>query len=303
MSVSHFTSNLNLTTEEVSSMLPVGTTIAIREPFLSFDHQSRAGPCSGKADTGIRVDSPTDILCYKGSIPFGEDRQMDEEAAVCDWLRTSGPDTITDTAALQDAVKRLVEARRYGEAQRVINRAKQSSLRVSCSQEAEVLFRLDAWKEAKRLYGEVESQDGKDEGERDEQAAADFSLDISKLTPRQARLRCGMRIEQEMSGPDSKAMESIYFSAADGVPHLDTSDFIGPLAVKSITGAGRGLVTTRAVKAGELLLLCKAICPAYPDDPECHGSPLLRLNLENGVVSTTSQVRAQTKLIHAIVGE
>jgi len=67
--------------------------------------------------------------------------------------------------------------------------------------------------------------------------------------------------------------------------------------VRDIEGAGRGLVATRDVQPGEVILLCRAVAPQYPSGP-----PVLRLNLENGLVSTSSQIAAQSGLIHALVG-
>ena len=37
-------------------------------------------------------------------------------------------------------------------------------------------------------------------------------------------------------------------------PHLDHATFVGPVAVKASIGRGRGLFTTKAVKAGDLIL-------------------------------------------------
>lgn len=299
-----------MSTAEVSKYLPNGTVIAIREPFVSLDHQSRAGPCNGKAEVGIRIDSPTDIVIIqseeaRATFPIypskGEDAQID-------WLR-SCQETISSPLQLQEKICRLLEVDRPGEAYRFLSHAKSTGIAVDNRLEATVAYKLDLWDAAKVLFMQAEHQsNGKMNGyhgevDSDSIRAADFFLPIEGLTPKQARLRCEMRIQQSLGGPSCEDMKSIYFAAANGVRHLDTSDYIGPVAVKKIPGAGRGLVTTRAVEAGELLLLCKAVCVAYPDDEECIGSPLMRLNLENGVVSTTSQIRAQTKLIHAIVGE
>jgi hypothetical protein len=41
-------------------------------------------------------------------------------------------------------------------------------------------------------------------------------------------------------------------------PHLDHATFVGLVEVKTSPGRGRGLFTTKAVKAGELLLCEKA---------------------------------------------
>lgn len=58
---------------------------------------------------------------------------------------------------------------------------------------------------------------------------------------------------------------------------------------------------TKDVEEGELLLCCKAAASSYAADPGCRGLHLLRSSVESGVTSTTTQVLAATKSIHAIV--
>lgn len=307
VSVSHFTSNLNMTTDQVSQLLPIGTVIAIREPFVSLDHQSRAGPCIGRADHGIRVDSPTDVVVIDEdgeSSPLWADIVQESAAGPSKWPRTGKEQSATTTEELVMIVEALIHKTRPGQALREIKKARKAGISIPPLIEAKVLFHLDAWEAAKDKFDQVESSSSRsDHHEADQKAASDFSIPLSKLTNRQASLRCGQRIKQANQGISNEDLQSIYLAAANGIAVLDTSDYVGPVTVKKIAGAGRGLVTTRAVEPGELLLCCKALCPSYADDEECKGIPLLRLNLENGVVSTTSQVRSQTRLIHAIVGK
>lgn len=306
VSVSHFTSNLNMTNEQVSQKLPIGTIIAIKEPFVSLDHQSRAGPCAGKADHGIRVDSPTDIVILQedaqGSISWVEPIQA-KATEPCRWLRTGKEKSASTRQEVQVKIEELLNNKKVGQAQREMSKARKAGITVSPLMEATVLFHLDAWEAAKDKFDQARSSKRISVAESDQKAASDFSLSFFTLTCRQASLRCRMRIHQASQGISNTDVQSIYFAAANGVDVLDTSDFVGPVTVRKIPVAGRGLVTTRAVEPGELLLCCKAVCPTYAGDEECMGSPLIRLNLENGVISTTSQVRAQTKLIHSIVGE
>lgn len=51
-------------------------------------------------------------------------------------------------------------------------------------------------------------------------------------------------------------------------PHLDHATYIGPVVVKSSEGRGSGLLTTKAVKAGDLLLCEKAFAHCYAAKPE-----------------------------------
>ncbi len=47
VSIAHFTSNLHLTGSQLDAHLPIGTVVAIREPFVSLNHFAKGGPCQG----------------------------------------------------------------------------------------------------------------------------------------------------------------------------------------------------------------------------------------------------------------
>jgi hypothetical protein len=297
VSVSHFTDDLNADTAHISSYLPEGTLIAIKEPFLSLDHQARAGPCTGRADVGIRVDSPTDVLVLPDDAKiFSRMSQLPESVIAPDDLPWLGVDTGRNNI---EFARRLYGVGRFGAAYRSIRQLRKAGELSDVELEARTLFALGRFNEAQPLY---EGLMAIKEGCRahDEKKAADFATSIDVLTPAQAAIRCRLRFVQETQGLSVDDVRSIYFASSD-TPRLDTADYIGPVEVKSIEGEGRGLVTTRDVEPGEQLLCCRAVNAAYPDDRQSQGSPLLRLNLDNGVVAATTQVRAQTRLIHAIV--
>ena len=69
-------------------------------------------------------------------------------------------------------------------------------------------------------------------------------------------IRCERRLrEQEDGDYDFKVM---YEAARETPPCLDHATYIGPVKIQASEGRGRGLFTTRAVAAGELLLCEKA---------------------------------------------
>jgi hypothetical protein len=72
-------------------------------------------------------------------------------------------------------------------------------------------------------------------------------------------------LEQASGGYDFRKM---YDDVRTGKRHLDIATFVGPVVVKSSPGRGRGLFTTRPVKAGELLLCEKAFAYCGADDTE-----------------------------------
>jgi hypothetical protein len=68
-------------------------------------------------------------------------------------------------------------------------------------------------------------------------------------------------------------------------PLLDCATFIGPVAVKDAGAKGRGLFTTRAVNAGDLLFCEKAFAHVYCDldDPKAK-VPELIVNIDHGTM-------------------
>lgn len=322
VSISHFMGNLNMSLDNASAALPVGTVIAIKEPLLSLDHQARAGPCTGRSDVGIRVDSPTDVvvldaggdpgqpadaaslldgLSWREPLPsYGDGGSSDGDDAYPHWLGYKHLFGDTKPSKEIAVVRRLLTEGRPGAAWRVLQKA-DSADEVRRTFEARILYEMRAWKEAATAFGRIADADNAStQPYEPHNKAADFAVPLDDLSAAEAAQRCALRQAQEIQGLTHGDVRSIYFASSER-PRLDTADFIGPLAVREVSGAGRGLVTTRTVEPGELLLSCRAIGSAYPDDDESKGAPLVRLNVDNGVISSTTQVRAQTNLIHAIV--
>ncbi|TGO08030.1 hypothetical protein BTUL_0230g00120 [Botrytis tulipae] len=83
-------------------------------------------------------------------------------------------------------------------------------------------------------------------------------------------------------------------------PHLDHATYVGPVVVKSSPGRGQGLFTTRAVKAGEMLLCEKAFAHCYAGastDSNVHAKTTLLINVHTNRMI----VGTQGDLITAIV--
>ncbi|OQE24015.1 hypothetical protein PENFLA_c010G09886 [Penicillium flavigenum] len=79
-------------------------------------------------------------------------------------------------------------------------------------------------------------------------------------------------------------------------PRLDRGTYIGPVTVKQTQSHGRGLFTTQAVKAGDLLFCEKAFAHAFHDE---NGSKDLRLLLNVDMDEAT--IGTQGELIELIV--
>ncbi|KAF7879007.1 hypothetical protein EAF04_000207 [Stromatinia cepivora] len=83
-------------------------------------------------------------------------------------------------------------------------------------------------------------------------------------------------------------------------PHLDHATFVGSIVVKPSPGRGLGFFTTKAVKAGELLLCEKAFAHCYTgtsEDSETFSKTTLLMNVHTNKMT----VGTQADLITAIV--
>ncbi|RSH90479.1 hypothetical protein EHS25_001084 [Saitozyma podzolica] len=89
------------------------------------------------------------------------------------------------------------------------------------------------------------------------------------------------------------------YSIKDSAPFLDVADYTGPVAVAKIPGKGRGLITTQDVKAGELLLVSKALVAAY--QIETPGLTLINFDFLHNLMSKTSHVTAEIKAVHQLM--
>ncbi|CZR52531.1 related to TPR domain protein [Phialocephala subalpina] len=81
-------------------------------------------------------------------------------------------------------------------------------------------------------------------------------------------------------------------------PHLDHSTYVGPVSLRASGSRGRGLFTTEAVKAGDLLLCEKAFVHAFVDTRKADNQDVaLLINAETNSITMGSQA----ELIRMIV--
>jgi hypothetical protein len=84
-------------------------------------------------------------------------------------------------------------------------------------------------------------------------------------------------------------------------PHLDHATFIGPVTVKASTGCGRGLFTTSAVKAGDLILCEKAFAHCYANTAEGSEAKSSKISLLVNIHTNRITMGTQSDLITMIV--
>lgn len=84
-------------------------------------------------------------------------------------------------------------------------------------------------------------------------------------------------------------------------PHLDHATFVGPVAVKKsgISPGGRGLFTTKAVSAGDLLLCEKAFSFSFVDEPD--GGRLADVTVLIDAEADTANMGGQPELINRMI--
>jgi tetratricopeptide (TPR) repeat protein len=81
-------------------------------------------------------------------------------------------------------------------------------------------------------------------------------------------------------------------------PHLDHSTYFGPVEVRSSNSRGRGLFTTAAVKAGDLLLCEKAFAHAFYDSSKNENSQIALLVIPE---TESMSMGTQAELIGMII--
>ncbi|SNX82970.1 uncharacterized protein MEPE_01676 [Melanopsichium pennsylvanicum] len=351
ISIAHFTSNLHLSGTQLDACLPVGTVIAICEPFVSLNHFAKGGPCQGgKNVPGVRVDTPTDVhildrlseadaelldmtpwkveITQDAAEHFESvDSLLKDSPATCNtrgcrWLQDGplsrivaarNPEYLsTVLQGLDDAQKQQLSRRtrsliqsflifnRPGAAHRELCAARLLDVPFATSSDTAVVEELEF--EGQVLYSKCNFEASR--------LAFEAALSVcppsqrSSIQERILESLNAVRSVQKASalGPTHENVWAYYYdSQSYATPRFDIQDWFGPVDIQDIPGAGRGLVVTRDVEEGELLLCCKAAASSYAADSGCRGIYLLRYNVESGVTSTTTQVLAATKCIHAMI--
>lgn len=185
------------------------------------------------------------------------------------------------------ALREILAAQQYG----IFGAERNAGTEVGVSLETlrgDALYRMQAWSEAAEAFKSALSLSS--------EAKADLTAKIDASRRRQF---------EAQNGPDNDAdnVARVYFAHLDSAnPRIEIADWMSSdLKVAQIPNAGRGLITTKPVKAGTPLLTAKSRGSSYPSDPALQDTPILRCNFQNGVLSTTTQVKATTNLIHIMI--
>ena len=123
----------------------------------------------------------------------------------------------------------------------------QTQLQDCTTLRARCLYALRRWQEAEKAYRQVFGDDP-----------------LPMSDPVAAELeQCRLRMQEQATGEfdDVGLFRQIH---RDGLRRLDIANYVGPVEVVEYSGMGRGYRTTRDVKAGELLVVDKALAMVEP---------------------------------------
>ncbi|OBZ76733.1 hypothetical protein A0H81_03834 [Grifola frondosa] len=258
----------------VDSLFPIGTIMAIREPTLKAATQ---GPYPL-----VRVDSPTDIVFLDPTSPI-----LSEIA----WKR--GP-KVSNSPIMPTTVE---EWQKRGNADFKISEwlpaaiAYSHGLELDCNaavlrvNRAEAFLRLKYYSgalfDAQHAYTSPEvPETSRDKalfraaranyGREDFKAAETMFLQWQRTHPEDRAVvewisRSRARLAESGSGKYDWAH---MFRTSQKNVHLDVADYVGPIEVRPMQhrGGGRGVVATRDIKLGELLLVSKPFVSVFPQD-------------------------------------
>ncbi|KAK8046091.1 hypothetical protein PG996_014155 [Apiospora saccharicola] len=113
--------------------------------------------------------------------------------------------------------------------------------------------------------------------------------------------RVQARLREELKGVYT--FRQMYKEATAGIPIIDCATFAGPVEVRPSPGRGRGLFTTAAVSAGELLLCEKAFgyCYAGDDHPDGNSTTTILMDMETQNYAVGGQAHLLSQIVQKLV--
>ncbi|GFZ43667.1 hypothetical protein JCM24511_01387 [Saitozyma sp. JCM 24511] len=295
----------------LKELFPLGCVLAIREPYVRF---------AVNGNVAVRVDVPSDVIVLHHSHPTIQDlrwayppvaafrpstEQLKEAGnkamARKDYMVSIVKYSIALTATIEHLPPALHLALLLNRAQAYLFNGKPGSAYRDCL--AARIF-MDEHPDV------VQPHHRERLAYRSAQAAYDMRLydragrfvqECNQLGVKQGAL-----LEEMITARQREAKEGSYnwetmFEASieKNAPFLDVADYTGSVTVARIPAKGRGLITTQDVKAGELLLVSKALVAAY--QAETPGLTVINVDFEHNLMSKTSHVTAKVKAVHQLM--
>ncbi|KAF3067402.1 Protein unc-45 like protein B [Daldinia childiae] len=112
--------------------------------------------------------------------------------------------------------------------------------------------------------------------------------------------RVKQRLREEEKG--SYQFNNMYKQAEDTPPLIDCATYVGSVAVRDSPGRGKGLFTTKVVKAGELLLCEKAFAYSYAGNDSNVGksNTTVLMNWHTNIMSMGGQANLITQIVQKL---
>lgn len=112
-------------------------------------------------------------------------------------------------------------------------------------------------------------------------------------------IRAKARLDEQQSG--KYAFGHLYKQARRTPPLLEFATYSLIVEVRKSPGRGRGLFTTRAVSAGEVLLCEKAFAYSYAGDDDAADQSQMLMNLSTKRMTVGGQARLLTQIIQSCI--
>jgi hypothetical protein len=251
--------------EVLEAHFPIGTVLAIREPWMKFPS------ASSSQNSIIRVDSPSDILILEPSNPIIQGIRWKTTPTIYrhkfttaeEWKAQGNkyfeaglfvPAALAWSRGLE--LNPSLHAFRLNRSQAYIklewfSAALVDAVHVLCAGNAVVS------NTTKALYRAASAEYGL---ERYSDALARLETLGENDAINMLKSRCHRRIHETRTG--DYPWTTMFSDGQLTVPHLDVAQFVNPavkVAVIPTRGGGRGIRSMRDIKTGELLVSCRII--------------------------------------------
>lgn len=110
--------------------------------------------------------------------------------------------------------------------------------------------------------------------------------------------RINGRLKEQQTGEYN--FKEMYKQAENTPPFIDCATFSAPVEIRESPGRGKGLFTTRAVSAGELLLCEKAFAYSFAGDEQSSKQTKILMNLATKRVVVGGQAHLLTLIVQKL---
>ncbi|KAG8962310.1 Cell wall alpha-1,3-glucan synthase ags1 [Tulasnella sp. 419] len=312
VSIYNFPTALESKSKFLDAMFPIGTIIAIREPTLKM-------PSSGGRPM-IRIDSPSDLIFVHKGDKILKNVQWSSGPSLPGTLVK--PSTFEEWKAQGDRHFKdkhyLAATMSYTEGLKafpskhflLLNRS-MAYLRLEfyarAWQDCDSVLQIDSIPKSDRVkalyragrakYGLGEYMKAKKHFEKA------FKVDSSQKDCQIWAHKCDVRMKEQSTG-EYDITEMYKLSQTPG-ERIDVADYVGNVEVKAIPlrGGGRGVVASKNLRAGELLVVAKPLASVFEEDFPGSHEFLTVSNMITNVIDTKCDAYLINKVATLILGD